>query len=329
MQNHPRVSIILPAYNEEGVISSTIDRILRVAEANIDQLKPIEIVVVSDGSTDDTFDDARRRLQGKAAGTVVQLVKNVGSHTAIRCGLGHAHGTATVVMAADGQDPPETIPDLVQALHQGIDIAWGKRTSRQRDPLAKRMAASLFYSLFRLLARLDYPPEGLDFVAFTQPVKEAVLAHRERNTSLFLLLFNLGFGQTSVEYERGSRTGGTSGWPLRKRGRLALDMLSSLSAAPIRAVSLSGLIIGGLGLLYGGATLVRGIVGQVPVSGWASLMVITSLMGGSLLVAIALLGEYIWRTLDEIRGRPLFFEGRVESVSGESAPDQGELTREL
>lgn len=323
MQNSPRVSIILPAFNEEGVISWTIDRILRVAEENADQLGPVEVVVISDGSGDETFNEALQHLEGKAMGTVVQLVKNVGSHTAIRCGLRHARGTLTVVMAADGQDPPETIPGLVQAFHPGTDIVWGKRTSRKRDPLPKRMAASLFYSLFRLLARLDYPPEGLDFVAFTQPVKEALLAHRERNTSLFLLLFNLGFGQTSVEYERGSRVGGTSGWPLRKRGRLAVDMLSSLSAAPIRVVSLGGLTIGGLGLLFGGATLIRGILGQVAVSGWASLMVITSLMTGSLLVAIALLGEYIWRTLDEIRGRPLFFEGRVESVSGDSAADRG------
>ena len=134
-------------------------------------------------------------------------------------------------------------------------------------------------------------------------VIDAVLQHSTRNTSLHLLIYNLGFAQAFLEYDRGPRVGGHSSWTLRKRLKLAVDMLTGCSAAPIRIASLVGILAGFLGILVGAVTLVRAALGAVPASGWASLMVISSFMGGLMLVAIAFLGEYAWRILDEVAAR--------------------------
>jgi polyisoprenyl-phosphate glycosyltransferase len=245
---------------------------------------------------------------------VVELATNVGSHAAIRCGLGHATGDFVAIMAADGQDPPEVLPAMLREFRDEVDVVWGRRRARANDRVNARGAASAYYRLFRLLTGLDYPPSGLDFLLVRRRVLDAVLGCSARNTSLFLLIYNLGFAQAFVEYERGARNGGRSSWTLRKRAKLALDMLSSHSAAPIRIASLTGLMACLAGIVLGGVTLVEAAVGQTPASGWAALMVISAFTSGSMLLAIGLLGEYVWRILDEVRGAPPFIEARRQRV---------------
>lgn len=317
----PLVSVIIPAFNEQEVIEATLDRIRSVAQIEPSLGGSIEVIVVSDGSTDDTFERASAAIHSELTGIVIELAANVGSHAAIRCGLAHANGEYVAVLAADGQDPPELLPEMIRHFERGIHIVWGERQSRANDPRVRRALSSAYYRLFRLVTAFDYPPSGFDFVVFTRSVGVSLQAHRERNTSLFLLLFNLGFGQTSVKYARGTRLSGQSGWTLRKRAKLAIDMLTGFSAAPIRLASIAGLLVGSAGLTFGGYTIVRALANEVPVDGWASLMVVSSLLGGCTLVGIALIGEYLWRTLDEVRNRPLYLEARrrrAESVSPES-----------
>ena len=176
--------------------------------------------------------------------------------------------------------------------------------------------------MFRLLTGLDYPPSGLDFLVVRRRVIDAVLQHSTRNTSLHLLIYNLGFAQAFLEYDRGPRAGGHSSWTLRKRLKLAVDMLTGCSAAPIRIASLVGILAGLVGIVLGGVTLVRAAFGAVPASGWASLMVVSSFMGGLMLVAIAFLGEYVWRILDEVRGAPPFIEARHEQATSRDPQEQ-------
>ena len=156
------------------------------------------------------------------------------------------------------------------------------------------------------VAKPFHHSQGYDFVMFSRPVLDALFQYRERNASIFLLIFNLGFGQTAVGYVREARAGGSTGWTFRKRAKLAIDMLTGFSAAPIRVVSAVGILIGALGFVFGGITVVRGLLGHIPAEGWASLMVMTALMGGMILVALGFIGEYLWRALDEVRGRPLY-----------------------
>jgi dolichol-phosphate mannosyltransferase len=321
-QDSPLLSIVLPAWNEEEALPTTIDRIQRVIESDIRLVDRTEIIIVDDGSTDDTSGAARKALDGYLPGTVVELAGNVGSHAAIRCGLRHASGENVVILSADGQDPPETIPAMLDALEDGAEIVWGQRASRSGDPATRRALAGIFYRMYRTATGLEYPPSGLDFVTISRSVIDSVERFRERNLPLFLLIYNLGYRQSLVPYNRGERSAGESGWSLRRRVKVAIDMLTAFSAAPLRLVSLTGLVIGVAGLLFGLFTLVRGFVTAATVPGWASMMVMTSIMGGMILLSISVLGEYVWRTLDEARGRPIYLERSVTTIdSGASAPD--------
>jgi polyisoprenyl-phosphate glycosyltransferase len=308
----PALSVVLPAHDEAGVIEDTL---ARLAALDSDLTDRMEIIIVSDGSTDTTFEEACEGLLRGLEGRVVELATNVGAHAAIRCGLRYARGDLVALMAADGQDPPEALPMMLERFTPNLDVVWGWRRERRADGSARFQAAA-FYRCFRLLTGLDYPPSGLDFLVVRRRVVDAVLQHSTRNTSLHLLIYNLGFTQAFVDYDRGPRVGGRSSWTLRKRLKLAVDMLAGCSAAPIRIASLVGILAGLMGILMGGVTLVRAALGAAPASGWASLMVVSSLMGGLMLVALAFLGEYVWRILDEVRGAPPFIEARHAHTAG-------------
>jgi dolichol-phosphate mannosyltransferase len=313
----PLLSIVVPAHNEAATIGPTLRRIAAAAAAAPELAGRVEAIVVSDGSRDRTFDVARRALAQTLRGSVVELETNAGSHAAIVCGLRHAAGDYVAIMAADGQDPPEVLPEMVRALRPDVDVVWGRRRDRSGDRRATRVLAAAYYRLFRTLTGFDYPPGGLDFLVAKRRVIEVLLAHPQRNASLFLTVFNLGFGHACVDYDRGARAGGESSWTLRKRLKLGVDMLTALSSAPIRVVSGAGVLVGLVGIVLGTVTMIRAALGDVPVAGWASLMVLMSIMGGLLLIAVGLVGEYVWRILDEVRGRPLFLEGRHTRVGGE------------
>jgi dolichol-phosphate mannosyltransferase len=320
VMNPPILSVVLPAFNEEGVIAKTLQRLRAVVLADENLRGAVEVIVVSDGSGDATFEEAKAALNDDLPGEVVQLVTNVGSHAAIRSGLRRAAGKHVAVLAADGQDPPEMLGKMLEAFRPGIDVVWGEREDRRSDPALSRFMSRMYYGFFRRMTGMDYPPQGYDFVMFSDSVLGALLQYHERNASIFLLIFNLGFGQTAIGYARGARAGGATGWTLRKRAKLAIDMLTAFTAAPIRVVSGIGVLVGAIGLIFGGVTVVRGLLGHIPAEGWASLMVVTSLMGGMILVALGFIGEYLWRTLDEVRGRPLYLEARSAKVP-QSGPD--------
>ena len=213
---------------------------------------------------------------------------------------------------------------MLDAMDLGAEVVWGQRASRPGDPRIRRALAGVFYRLYRVVTGLEYPPSGLDFVVISRPVLNSLESFRERNLPLFLLIYNLGYRQSVVPYERGVRSHGESGWSIQKRVKMAIDMLTAFSAAPLRLVSVAGLVIGIAGLLFGLITLVRGLLSDVPVPGWASMMVMTSIMGGMILLSISVLGEYVWRSLDEARGRPIYLERAVTTVdSGTEAPLRG------
>jgi hypothetical protein len=211
---------------------------------------------------------------------------------------------------------------MLAAMGPPVDVVWGRRADRTNDGAAARRLAGAYYRIFRTLTGLDYPPSGLDFLLARRRVIDAVLQRSARNTSLFLLIYNLGFPQAFVDYERGARAGGASSWTLRKKIKLATDMLTSFSAAPIRVASLVGVLAGSVGMALGGVTMIRAALGDIPVSGWASLMVVSSFTSGLILVAIGFLGEYTWRILDEVRGAPQFIEGRNEHMGFDEGTHQ-------
>jgi dolichol-phosphate mannosyltransferase len=315
MPSAVHLSIVIPAWNEAGVIGPTLQRIKAIVAAHPELVGRVEVIVVSDGSTDGTYREAVAEIGDVVSGRVVQLLQNVGSHAAIRAGMEHAHGDFVALLAADGQDPPELLPEMLEAFaDEDVCVVWGRRLARVHDDRFHSLTSATYYRIFRRLTGMEYPAAGLDFVVLRRVVVEAVLSHRERNTSLYLLIFNLGLPDAYVDYERGERALGTSRWSFRARCKLAIDMLTTFSAAPIRVLSVTGVIVGMLGVVLGGVTVIRALFTDIPVSGWASLMVVTSIMSGIMLIALGLLGEYVWRTLDEVRQRPLYFVAREAVV---------------
>jgi dolichol-phosphate mannosyltransferase len=315
----PLLSIVLPAHDEAGVVGQTLDRIAAVTRETPGLPGRVEVVVVSDGSRDGTFDEACGRLGALLPGTVIELAANAGSHAAIRCGLRYARGRHIAIMAADGQDPPEALPAMLRAALAGVDVVWGRRADRDADRPGARRAAAAYYRAFRLLTGMDYPPGGLDFLVVSARVVDAVLERSARNTSLFLLIYNLGFAQSFLDYRRGARAGGRSSWSLRKRFGLAVDMLTGCSAAPVRVASLAGLAVAIASVVAGSAALVHAAAAGDALPSWALVLVPGAATQALLLVAVAFLGEYVWRVLDEARGGLPFIESRHVRVASPDA----------
>lgn len=312
------LSVVVPAFNEDQSISglvaqlNSLNSILKVTGTEI------ELIVVSDGSTDLTFENAQSEIKKLVLrGTAVKLLKNVGSHKAIRCGLEMTNGDAIIVMSADGQDPVDAIPQMLEQIRAGFDVVWGERLDRSADSLVARSIAFAFYTFFRVLSGIQIPRRGLDFVMITRRVVEELGRYRERNAAIHLIIFNLGFSTTTVQYVRHLRKSGTSKWTLRKRIKLALDMLTGSSFFLLRIMVLSGIFVGLGGLVFGAITLIRALSGDTGETGWASLMVTTSVIGGLLLVGLGIVGEYLGRALDEVRSRPLFTIDRVWTSADE------------
>jgi dolichol-phosphate mannosyltransferase len=311
----PALSVVMPALNEQDAIGSTLAELRDAVGGS----RNLEVIVVSDGSTDGTFAGAVGAMSALGIrGRVIELAGNVGSHAAIRIGLAESSGAFVAVMAADGQDPPSTIPRMLDAARSGgSDVVWARRTSRGSQGAALSLASRFFIVLFALLTRLRLPPSGLDFVMLSRRAVDHVGRHRERHLPVHLLLFNLPLPRAYVDYERRPRIAGSSRWTIGRRIGLAVDMLASTSMALMRLISVTGVVVGALGLTYGAVTVVRALLGQGPDTGtgWASLMVVVSVIGGLALLGIGLIGEYLWRVLEEVRGRPVHLErARWESA---------------
>ncbi len=306
------VSVVIPAFNEENSVAGLISQIGTLNSTLTSTGIEVELVVVSDGSTDSTYETAQSAITNCGLrGTVIKLLKNVGSHKAIRCGLNAAHGDAIIVMSADGQDPVDAIPQMLEKVRDGFDVVWGERLDRSADSFISRSLAYLFYSFFRVLSGIQIPSQGLDFVMITKRVAEELGRYRERNAAIHLIIFNLGFSTTTIKYVRNIRKTGTSKWSYRKRLKLALDMLTGSSFFLLRIIVLTGVFVGLAGLVFGAITLTRAVSGDTGETGWASLMVMTSVTGGLLLVGLGIVGEYLGRALDEVRLRPLFTIDKV------------------
>lgn len=311
-----RLSIVSPAYNEAGNLRPLHRRLGEALEAaGIDW----EWIVVDDHSTDATFAviEELTRLDRRVSG--LRLARNGGSHLAIACGLAHARGNAAVVLAADQQDPPEILPQLVQRWRDGAQVVWAARAKRDDASLARRAAAAGFYGILRRSTGLEsLPPAGADCVLLDRAAVDTLNRCEERNVNLFALIAWLGFRQATVIYAKEERGAGRSGWTAMKQMKLLVDSVTSFSYLPLRLAAAVGLATALLGFVYAGVVVFNALAGH-PVEGWSSLMVVMLLVGGVQMVILGVLGEYLWRALDEARRRPRYV---VEAATPEVGGDQ-------
>ena len=299
----PLLSVVTPAYNEAQNLPLLWAR-LSAAVAGVDV--DWEWIVVDDHSRDETFQVLLGLAEGDGRVHGVRLARNSGAHAAIICGLHQAEGDVTVVMAADLQDPPELLPALVTAWQGGAQIVWAVRAQREGESASTKGFARFYYFLMRRLAGMnDMPPSGADFFALDRAVVNALRQFRERNASIMALITWMGFRQTTLSYDKQARLHGKSGWSLGKKIKLVIDSLTAFSYLPVRLMSIAGFVVAVLGFGYAALVIANAILGK-PAEGWSSLMVVVLVVGGMQMLMMGILGEYVWRALDEARGRPQY-----------------------
>jgi glycosyltransferase involved in cell wall biosynthesis len=298
------LSLVVPAFNEADNIVPLYEA---VTEAFGGKDFDWEVILVDDHSSDRTphviggIAKNDHRVRG------VRLSRNMGSHVAMRCGVSLARGDLIGIIAADLQDQPNIIVEMVTELRRtGANVVWAAREQREGTSLADRLFSWFFHAMMsRIMERTDMPLMGADVVLFDRRVAEALHGLRETNANMFALIQWAGFRQSYLSYVKRPRRHGTSGWSFRRKMKLVIDSIVGFSYAPIRAMSLLGIITAAAAFVYGIGVLVNYFLGA-PVEGWTSLMIVVLFVGGINLVAMGVLGEYVWRALDEIRGRTLF-----------------------
>ena len=294
------ISIVTPAFNEAGNLQRLHARIAEtMAALGVDW----EWIVVDDHSRDDTFaviqglSSTDPRIRG------VRLARNSGSHVAIACGLRLTSGDAVVMMASDLQDPPETIAAMLERWRRGAQIVWAVRRARPGDQSHARFAAAYYWIVRHVVGLRDMPAKGTDFFLADRRVVDAFRAFPERTTSRFNHLTWMGFKQEYVEYEKQPRTAGASGWTLSRKIRLVIDSVTAFSNAPLRWCAYFG-----AAMLAVAAVLTVVGVRLLPELGGGLLLVLAVLFGlsGVQMLALAIVGEYVWSALAEARRRPQF-----------------------
>lgn len=300
----PKLSIVVAAYNEEGNLPLLYQRVCALDWAGLGL--EAEFVFVDDHSRDGTPALLRSLAAKDPRVKVLRFAKNFGSHKAFTAGLEHATGDAAVILAADLQDPPETIPQLVEKWRGGAKTVWAVRAEREGVPMSDKLFARFYYGLMRRFADVQPPREGADFLLVDRCVLDQLRASPEKNTSVLLLIQWMGFPQAFIEYTKAARHSGRSNWTFSKKLKLAIDSLAGFSYAPIRLASLMGVLFGLTGFVYAVIVAARAIWWGSPVQGWPALMCVLLITAGVQLLILGVLGEYLWRIYDESRHRPRF-----------------------
>ncbi len=303
MKSHCFLSVIVPMYNEEEVIEVAYRRL----KAVLDTLgESYEMILVDDGSRDRTSSIVRELCKIDRTVKLVEFSRNFGHQIAVTAGMDHASGRAVVLIDADLQDPPELIKDMVARWREGYDVVFGKRIERKGESWFKKMTASMFYRLLRSMTSVNIPVDTGDFRLMDRKVCDALTAMRERSRFIRGMVSWAGFKQTSVDYVRDERFAGETKYPLRKMIRLSLDAMTSFSTRPLKIASILGFVLSAIGFIYLFIVLYQRFFTDTTTQGWTSLIAISLLFHGITLSLLGVLGEYIGRTYEEAKRRPLY-----------------------
>jgi len=302
------LSILTPAFNEadnlEALHAQIIATMARLGEE-------WEWLIVDDHSRDATFSVIERIAAKDPHVRGIRLARNSGSHIAIACGFHHVRGDALVMMAGDLQDPPALLGAMRDRWREGAQVVWATRRESPGTRSSSMFSTFYYWIMRRIVGMTDMPAHGADFFLIDRVVIDALRRFRERNVSVLALVMWLGFRQVQIEYDKQPRAAGKSGWTLRKKIKLVLDSVIGFSDAPIRLCSYAG----GALLVVGIALGITTLVGSQGVAGF----ILAAMVGltGVQLIALGIVGEYVWRGLDEARARPAFL---IEALAGEHQP---------
>lgn len=310
-----KYSLVIPVYNEE----KSIPELYRRLSAVIEQLgESLEVILVNDGSRDRTLFLLRDLHEQDPRFCYISFARNFGHQIAVTAGLNFVRGEAIVVMDADLQDPPELIPLLVEKWQQGYQVVYAQRTQRRKESWLKRFTAYMFYRILQRLADIDIPPDTGDFCLMDRKVVDVLNAMPERNRYIRGLRSWVGLQQTSVCFERDPRFAGEVKYTFRKSLSLAANGLVSFSRVPLRLSTYLGLLAAVAAVLMGVLVLYwRIIAPSSPLTGLATIMIAMFFLGAVQLVSIGILGEYVGRIYEEVKGRPLYVLSEVAGFTDE------------
>jgi polyisoprenyl-phosphate glycosyltransferase len=315
------LSVVAPVYNEDGTVEEFFTRVC----AALDGL-PFELILVNDGSTDGSPLVLDHIAESDPRVRVVHLSRNFGHQTALTAGLDHATGDAVVMLDADLQDPPELIPIMLDHWRAGCDVVYAVREQRDGESRFKLSTARWFYRLFDKLAQVELQHNSGDFRLLDRRALNALLSMRERNRFLRGMTVWVGYTQAAVPYRRDPRYAGETKYTLSKMLRFSLDAISSFSHRPLQLATLLGFLISTLAFIAIPVVVVLRILGSY-LPGFSALTIVVLLLGGIELIAIGIIGEYVGRIYDEVKGRPLYLvRARRNLPDPESHRDRLETT---
>ena len=312
----PRYSIVAPIFNEEGNIALLLERIQKVMEATGETW---ELILVNDGSTDRSMELIDEAAQGDPRFKALHFARNFGHQIAVTAGIDHSSGEAVVLIDADLQDPPELILEMIERWKAGFQVVYAVRAERKGESHFKLLTAKLFYRVIYRITDVSIPVDTGDFRLMDRRVVDALKAMREHNRFIRGMTSWVGFKQTGVSYVREARHSGETKYPFKKMVRFALDAITSFSYFPLQIMVYVSLVLGIIALLgIPIVALLRLAYGVEFFGGQATTIIVVLLMSSFQLFFLFILGQYVARTYDEARNRPLYI---VASSVGFEQPE--------
>ena len=303
-----KFSIIVPIFNEEPVIHELYNRLSSVMK-KIDG--HYELIFINDGSKDKSREFIKEIAKKDITVKLIEFSRNFGHQIAVTAGIDYAKGDAVIIIDADLQDPPEVIPEMIRLWRQGYQVVYGKRIKRRGETVFKKITAKLFYKFLLLMTNIDIPADTGDFRLIDRVVCEAIKQFKEKNRFLRGMVSWVGFKQTAVEFMRDERFAGSTKYPLKKMIKFAADGITSFSYKPLKIATSIGFMTSILSFIYLCVVLFLKIFTLYAILGWASIIAVNLFFNGIILMIIGLLGEYVGRIYDEIKGRPLYLVSEV------------------
>ncbi|MFC2089184.1 glycosyltransferase family 2 protein [Bacteroidota bacterium] len=296
------LSIILPSYHEEQNVKFIYDEILKA----LDNTKDLELIYVDDGSTDNTFEEVKKLAEKDKRVRGIRFSRNFGQQAANLAGMHEARGDLIVMMDADGQHPPSIIPSMLKMMEEGYDVVNTRRIYSEHVGLFRKIFSRLFYKVISFLSEVNIDNSQVDFRLVNRKALDAFLQFQEHNRFNRGLFTWMGFRQTQIEFTADNRNAGKSNYNFRNLRALAVDGITSFSIRPLKISLYMGLIVLILGIIYAIYAIINYFTG-VPNPGWTSLITTILILGGTQLLSLGIIGEYLGRIFYESKKRPLYF----------------------
>jgi len=314
-----KLSIIIPVYYSADTL---MDCYHDLKENVLQKLDSYEIILVDDGSEDNSYDICKEIVRIDNNARLIKLSRNFGSHAACYSGLVACTGNCCTIKTADCQEPSELILDMYESWKLGARVVLAVREGRE-ESFSQRIFASIYYRMINRLVSPKMPQSGFDCYLLDRRAIEALKLLDERNSAITLQILWSGFKTSTVYYTRLARQKGKSRWTLSKKIKLVLDSFVSFSSAPVRFIEVLGVLFAVGAIVWGALLVILNALGAIDVEGWTSMMVVILLSSGTIMLMLGILGEYIWRILDVAQNRPVYFvEEEVSSDVNDSEPNK-------